>query len=74
MNTYVESARTKEHAPSANEALITNSTSSSILLLSQSGNNISFNEDHGRTDEMNDAKITETSPVEPTSATANSMC
>ena len=56
MNTYVESTRTKDHAPSANEALITNSTSSSILLLSQSGNNISFNEDHGRTDEMNDAK------------------
>ena len=63
MNTYVESTRTKDHAPSANEALITNSTSSSILLLSQSGNNISFSKDHVHTHEKDGAKFTETAPI-----------
>ncbi len=39
MNMYEESGRTKEHAPSANEALITNPTSQPILLSPNSGSN-----------------------------------
>ncbi len=73
MNTNVESDRTKEYAPSANEALNTNCSPVILPASPSSFNDILLLEKQGRTDSRGDAEFNETSPIEPNIAAANSL-
>ncbi len=73
MNTHVESDRTKEYAPSANEALNTNSSTVILPASPSSFNDILLLEKQVQTDSRGDTEFNETSPKEPNIAATNSL-